>query len=192
MDPFEAFRLYLAIKQHFSSSYDYFKYNGKVSVKRSSFESRNDQYFFSKLAKIPNLLDHLVANLSEKPNIWVKELLEDEAIKKGKYLSKVKQSLTYSFQRDIINLNNEFVENFISRDGDYPELLKLYMQGKIHISTLVILNQCVPFTSRWDRRISDPIVWPNIHKKILKITPFFTFDCHKYMELIQEHFSDTQ
>lgn len=36
---------------HFSTSYDYFKYNGKTRVSESSFIGRKDKYFFERLAK---------------------------------------------------------------------------------------------------------------------------------------------
>ena len=49
MQPFEAYTLFLAIKNHFvKADYDYFKYNGKVSASFNSFLARKDKYYFSK------------------------------------------------------------------------------------------------------------------------------------------------
>ena len=48
---FDAYKTYLAIKQHFTSGYDYFKYNGKVKAKIESFLKRKDKFFFRKLQK---------------------------------------------------------------------------------------------------------------------------------------------
>ena len=74
MTPFEAFKMYIAVKQHFSvSSYDYFKYNGKSRVSQNTFDTRKDKYSFYKLSKQENVLDFLVANLYETPNMWVGE-----------------------------------------------------------------------------------------------------------------------
>ena len=52
MSPFEAYKLYTAIKNHFTTeSYDYFKYNGKVRASEHTFETRKDKYMFYKLSK---------------------------------------------------------------------------------------------------------------------------------------------
>ena len=48
---FDAYKVYLALKQHFTSNYDYFKYNGKVRAGEESFLKRNDRFFFRKLSK---------------------------------------------------------------------------------------------------------------------------------------------
>ena len=50
-EAFNAYRTYLALKQHFTSNYDYFKYNGKVNVSPNSFETRKDKFHFYKLSK---------------------------------------------------------------------------------------------------------------------------------------------
>ena len=50
MTDFDAYKMYLAVKQHFNrEGYDYFKYNGKVNAKITSFEHRKDRIFYSKL-----------------------------------------------------------------------------------------------------------------------------------------------
>ena len=46
---FDAYKTYLALKRHFTSDYDYFKYNGKVRAGVESFLKRNDKFFFRKL-----------------------------------------------------------------------------------------------------------------------------------------------
>ena len=44
MNEFEAYKHYLALKLHFSSDYDYFKYNGKTNATQQSFEKRKDRF----------------------------------------------------------------------------------------------------------------------------------------------------
>ena len=80
---YDTYCLYLAINNHFhTESYDYFKYNGKVSAKLESFMKRKDKYHFAKLARKYNgeLKDFLVANLSKK-KYYVAELLDQECEK---------------------------------------------------------------------------------------------------------------
>ena len=51
MNEFEAYKEYIALKLHFTSDYDYFKYNGKTNVTLHSFEERKDKYHFKRLRR---------------------------------------------------------------------------------------------------------------------------------------------
>ena len=47
--PFECYKTYVAMKQHFTKDkYDYFKYGGKSRASATSFKSRKDRLFFRK------------------------------------------------------------------------------------------------------------------------------------------------
>ena len=51
MTGFEVYKMYLALKQHFTKEkYDFYKYNGKVRANEKSFEERRDRYFFLKVS----------------------------------------------------------------------------------------------------------------------------------------------
>ena len=77
---FEAYVKYLAIKKHFTTdNYDYFKYNGKVRANFDTFISRNDAYSFAKLAKREDYQNLILSNIIKKPDIWVREILDEEA-----------------------------------------------------------------------------------------------------------------
>ena len=43
---FDVFRVYMAVKLHFTTNYNYFDYDGKVNIKLDTFTKRNDRYFF--------------------------------------------------------------------------------------------------------------------------------------------------
>ena len=50
MNSYEAYKLYLAIKLHFTTeNYDFFKHNAKVNSSMNTFLKRNDRFFFHKL-----------------------------------------------------------------------------------------------------------------------------------------------
>jgi len=77
---FDIYTYYLAIKQHFTrESYDFFKYHGRVSASARAFESRRDKYYFDKLAKVRDAKGFILANVSEKPSVWIGELVGSEA-----------------------------------------------------------------------------------------------------------------
>ena len=49
---YDAYQLYLGIKLHFYSDYDFIKYNGKVRGDINAFLKRKDKYHFGKLFKL--------------------------------------------------------------------------------------------------------------------------------------------
>ena len=62
MTAFEAYEAYIALKKHFDhkSSYDFFKYHGKMKLNKSSFDTRRDKFYFKKIANLFPMRDDLV------------------------------------------------------------------------------------------------------------------------------------
>ena len=55
MTPFDAYKTYLALKNHFSKpKYDYFKYAGKSRASIESFNKRKDRYWFERISRQKN------------------------------------------------------------------------------------------------------------------------------------------
>lgn len=190
MTPFEAYKLYTAIKNHFTSpSYDYFKYNGKVKATEHSFEVRPDKYMFYKLSKRDNPLDYLVANLSDNPKVWVGELFDKEHEQKCVEYMKRKQSLAYIFKEDLNHLLENFDSNFTVPEGHYPHLLNLLLRKKITKETFIIINDCIRFAGKWNKEIADPVLWPQISMNCKKYSPFMSYEKDKYCTMLKQHFS---
>ncbi len=102
MTGYEAFGLYESLKLHFTKdSYDFFKYNGKTNISITVFENRKDKYHFYKLSrKYSNrdeLISFIVANLLVKDNLWVGDLLTEDAEVNYRNHQKVLQSFSYIF-----------------------------------------------------------------------------------------------
>ena len=104
---YESYKLYLGIKLHYNSDYDFNKYHGKVSASFSSFLKRNDKFQFAKLRKQYNgqLKDFYIANFQHK-DYWVGDLFGEEAKQNYTEWKKYNQSLLYSFEKDIRYLNS--------------------------------------------------------------------------------------
>jgi len=201
MTGYEAYCLYNSLKLHFNSdSYDYFRYNGKVSTSIEAFENRKDKYHFYKLTrKYPNKeqdRDFLVANFVENENIWIGQLLEEEAHLRYLSRQKVVQSLSYTFENDCklifehcklksddCKLNPNEV---LKTDGDYPILLTKTLQKDIQIETLCILNNILGFFPMWTNKIDDTIRWPEYRRKCIKYTAFLPKDVVKYKLILKK------
>jgi len=190
-DAFDIYVYYLALKRHFTSNYDFFKYNGKVKANAMSFENRKDKFFFYKLSKKKEAKDIILANMLANPNAWAGELLDDKAESIYKEWVKRKQSLTYQFKSDIINLDDQFNDNFVVKDGQHPRLLKLYMMNDISLETLVMICDITKCLGHWEKNISDTIVFPDINKLVRKYRPFLDYDKQKMRKILLDKYIET-
>jgi len=191
-DAFDIYVYYLALKRHFTSNYDFFKYNGKVKANAMSFENRKDKFFFYKLSKKKEAKDSIIlANMLANPNAWAGELLDDKAESIYKEWIKRKQSLTYQFKSDIINLDDDFNDNFVVHDGQHPRLLKLYMMNDISLETLVMICDITNCIGHWEKNISDTIVFPDINKLVRKYRPFLDYDKPKMRKILLDKYNET-
>jgi hypothetical protein len=194
MTGYEAFGIYQSLKLHFTQeSYDYFKYNGKTNVNINTFDNRKDKYYYHKLSrKYPNREDFcnlMVANLLENENLWVADLLLEEAETTFKKQQKVLQSLSYIFENDCRNLfegisnPNDIIK---VEDGDYPTLLQKALRKDIQFETLCILANMLGFLPMWKSKIADSVRWPTVYRKILKYAAFLPRDDVKYKLILRK------
>jgi len=190
MTPLESFKLYTALKNHFTTdTYDFFKYNGKVKVSEHTFDTRKDKYMFYKLSKHEDPLTFLVANFSENNKLWVGDMLDISKQHAYNDFLRRKQSLTYIFQSDIDSMLEDFDSNFVVEDGDYPHLLKLLTRKKISKETFIIIQDCVRFFGSWNKSIADPVLWPAIAFNCKKLFPFMQYEKDKYCAMLKNKFS---
>ena len=189
-DAFDIYVYYLALKRHFTSSYDFFKYNGKVKANAHSFENRKDKFFFYRLSKMPEAKDLILANVLEDPKIWAGDLLESNAHDKYQHWLKKQQSLGYLFRTDIAQLNPDDLNADLLTDGDHPKLLRLYISDTISIETLAILNDLMNFFPYWEKKISDKILFPDINNRVRKYQPFLQYDKSKMRKILLDKYSN--
>jgi hypothetical protein len=195
MSGYEAFCLYTSLKLHFNSdSYDYFRYNGKVNTSIDAFENRKDKWHFYKLSRrfsdANQGRDFIVANLVHNSNVWIGNLLTEESDIQYRKRQKVIQSLTYTFTNEIASLVSHKNPNemLMIHDGQYPELLTMYLQEDISIETICILNKIMGFLTMWDKKIIDTIRYPTVSRTIKKYTQFLSFDSTKYKLLLKKEY----
>ncbi len=194
MTGYETFGIFQALKLHFTQkSYDYFKYNGKSRVSVDSFENRKDKYYYYKLSrKYPDKDDFVnltVSNLLQKENLWVADLMQEEAEVNYREYLKVLQSLSYTFENDCRNIFEKVDEpNDVIKvvDGDYPILLRMCLQKDIEFITLCVLAQILGFLPMWEKKIADTIRWPTVHQKITKFASFLPKDIVKYKMIVKK------
>lgn len=192
MNGFQTYKMYVALKNHFTSStYDYFRYNGKTRASIKTYEARKDKYFFEKLARKRDVQDFILANIIEQgPSVWVGDLAsEQQAEENYRHWVKRQQSITYMFTNEIDKLELPYDQNIIVVDGQHPPLLKHVIQEDISIETLIILNDLCSFTRHWNKKIEEKVIWPSLYAKCKKYRPFLKFDREKLKQIVINKFS---
>ena len=193
MTGYEAYELFQALKRHFTQEkFDFFKYRGHINTSKEAFENRKDKWHFYKLSRKfgtkQELTDFLIANFLDNENIWVNNLLVEEADIRYIEYKKVMQSLAYTFENDCISLFEDCKEpnDLLVTKGDYPILLTKALRKEIHIQTLVLLNNILGFVPMWSKTITDTIRWPNYHMKMIKIASFLPQDSVRYKLILKK------
>jgi hypothetical protein len=178
MTPFDAYRMFTAVKLHFSSdSYDFFKYHGKVRVDETKFETRRDKYHYYKLTKRVDPLLLTVVNLFRNSNIWIGDLFTTENEKWYRDRKAVIQSIDYTVKSQMEEYDS-LNDALNVRGGDYPALLEGYRLNRVSPETLIIVNRINngKVFDYWSDTISDPVVWPDLCHRLLKYEPFLVSD----------------
>ena len=191
----DAYTTYLAIRNHFKSNYDYFKYNGKMKVSTDSFLKRRDKFFFAKLQrryKKDELVYFFVANFIKDENMWSGSLVGSESEKVYMEWLKYAESLKYNFRLECEALQNEleikdltFNDLFKINNRSHPILLTKMLGGHISIETFSIMDIILSFTTKWS---IDDIMYDSVKQKIVKYKPFLKIDKEAYKSIMRKAF----
>ena len=190
-DAYQMYAYYLALKKHFTSSYDYHKYHGKINVPITSFETRKDKFFFYKLSKRSDAKDFILANLVENPNIWIGDMIGEKGDAVFMEWKKRQQSISYVFKSALSNLDEDFDSNLIVKDGQHPKLLRLHINRTVSKETLIIVDDLTNVFSYWSKKILDNIIFPDILNTCNKYKPFLEYDRIKMKSILVDMFTTT-
>ena len=147
MMPFDAYRCYLSLKNHFTKDhYDYIKYRGKTRATHQAFYKRKDRFWFEKFARSKNdkeVEEFFVSNFiysTDPGTMWIGEMIKEG---EGRYMEwkKKVQSLKYVFKEEVnILFDNNKVDEVFDCSKGHPPILKSYLGKKTSLETLVICD----------------------------------------------------
>lgn len=191
MTPFDAYKQYLALKNHFSKEkYDYHKYAGKSRASVESFNKRKDKYWFEKLSRQKSdeeIKNFFIANFvdADDPNsLWIGSVIRggENCFKEW---NKRQQSLQYLFTQESESLFNEYnLDQVFDCSKGHPPVLKKFLIRNISPETLVIYDRIFLIRNNFDKKLLDPI-WESVSMKIKKYTPFLNIDVFKYKKILK-------
>ena len=193
MEGWTAYQMYLGLKLHFTTDYDYRKYGGKTSASKGSFLKRRDRYFFSRVARKygEDTLDYYIANFVKSPKGWLGDFSEENYNE----WTKNKQSLTYNFISDMNILFaqvDDFEALFSCNNGQHSVLLKNFLAKRIRLETMVILQGLLSYVKQHDEDLKDDLIWPDVRRAIVKYGVFLSYNKEKcksqLLKLIKETF----
>ena len=192
MMPFDAYKQYLSLKNHFTKEkYDYHKYCGKSRATVQSFYKRKDRFWFEKLARNKDdkeVVEFFVSNFitcTDPSKLWIGEMIREG---EGRYTSwkRRTQSLSYVFKEEMESVlaNRDINDAFASSNGHSP-ILKEYLSGDISLETMVICDKILNYRTDYDKKLTDP-VWETVSMRMRKYSPFLNIDVPHYKKILKE------
>ena len=192
MMPFDAYRCYLSLKNHFTKDhYDYHKYRGKTRATVQAFYKRKDRFWFEKFARQKNdkeVEEFFVSNFiysTDPATMWIGEMIKEG---EGRYQEwkKKTQSLSYIFKEEVENVfDNKKIDDMFDCSKGHPPILKSYLGGDISLESMVIYDRIFNYGKDFDKRLKDP-VWETVSRKIKKYSPFLNIDVSRYKKILKE------
>lgn len=194
MTTFEAYKLYLALRLHFTSDgYDIRKTKGRIRASEQSLQKNVKlQYALQKLKTKyteQQFINFLVANFISGDKWGGLFDPQSEDI----YLSWVRkyERLSYEYSQELqtfADLGFTSVEKLWEYTGDHPPILKMYFGKKCSLETLVILNKLYKFIDILDEQLVFDPVWNTVSKLIYKYSPFIKIEREKYQLMTNKVF----
>jgi len=191
---FEIYKIYLAIKLHFTSkkqSYDFHKHLGRTTARLETFTKRRDRYFFHKLSKSYNnstIVDYFLSNFVSNTNLWVGDIIGKSGDDHYKQWTKKVEALHYYYEQDLdymLERKIEFDDIFTSKDGQHPPILKMFLSKRINFETFLILDDILSFTKQLNKNITEKVLWPKLYDRMTRYRPFLKYNVTKYKKSLR-------
>ena len=192
MLPFDAYRCYLSLKNHFTKDhYDYHKYRGKTRATQQAFYKRKDRFWFEKFArqkKDKEVEEFFVSNFiysTDPGTMWIGEMIREGEGRYQEWQKKV-QSLSYVFKEEVNTLFDGYkVDEVFDCSKGHPLILRSYLGKNTSLETLVICDRILGYRKDLDKKLNDP-VWETVSRKIKKYSPFLNIDVPRYKKILKE------
>lgn len=170
IDPLVGLKLYFAVKLHFETKYDIFKYDGRVpninqaTLDKNVARKKLIYRLCKRFTKPFDIVQFLVAQYIYG-NGTVYDVMSSEE-NYSKWL-KFKVSSTRTIIDDFFDLD---IDDIVM--GAEPKIFKMIMRGSINIESATALNNIIHFVDE----TTDYFIFSGLSNTIVKLARFIKFD----------------
>jgi len=191
MEGAKAYQTFIALKLHFTSDYDYFKYQGKTrAIDDTKLSVRKDYNHFRKIERRykDELVNYIVSGFVGNLNVkWVGDILTMECEKEYIEWKKKQEAFKYFFKLDMDKITEYNIKTMWEVvNGGHPQFLRLYLGRKLSLESLIAANEVLGFLRNWDDTIQDEIIWPSISRLMRKYRPFLNIDRNDIKNIMKD------
>lgn len=182
----EVYMMHQALKRHFTSSYDFFKYNGKVKI--GDTRRKHSDHVYSRLSTTlqdKDVQPFLVAHMLQDPNQWIGTMLGSDVWPEQKkkllrlhevYVEDLKTIIAFCAEHDYT------LQQVFEAGRHYPVVIKLCQQGYIELETVVILNRIMNFMQEANVEFKDDIIFEGFYERLQNYDPFVRVNMGRFMK----------
>jgi hypothetical protein len=135
--------------------------------------------------EIVNFFVSNFASCEDPQSLWIGEIIKDGEVNYKNWMRKT-QSLSYIFKDEVSIFNSKNFDEMFKIEGNrHPKILKEYLQKKISLESMIILNNIIEYKKQFDKKLQDP-VWEFVSMRIEKYTPFLHIDENKFKLILKE------
>lgn len=186
MNPYETYLLYSALRLHFTSNYDYFRYKGAVRRTPENFKrlSENEIRLFTNVSRLSEPKLYLAGNFIFNSSNYIRDFNEQNYMIYRKFLSNGE----YGFKQDLVKFKSPLVANFKWQPGEIPHIIRLLMNEEVSIFTACVFETLTKWTHNGDDQ--DNFLFEDHLKRVRKTHKFFKIDINKYKKAVIDHYKD--
>lgn len=135
------------------------------------------------------IINFFVANFvscDDPQSLWIGEIIRDGESRYKNWKKKT-ESISYVFKEEVneVFTSKNFQQMFEIKSNRHPQILKEYLQGKLSLETMVILNNILNYKTDFDQKLQDPI-WEFVSMRISKYSSFIHTDVFKFKKILKE------
>lgn len=179
MNSFEVYKLYTALRLHFTSKkYDFFEYEGAINRSPASFDKlkEHEKRLFLEVSRMREPKTYLVGNFLFNPSNYIRDFSDKYYIDYRKFVVNGE----YIFKEELGKLKKPLSTNFsIDGSSEIPYILVLMMEENISLYTACVFERLINWTNKVENEFVDDIT-----SKVKKSHKFFKMNLESLKKII--------
>lgn len=183
--------IFLALKLHFTGSYDFVKYGGKIKAQLKPNEQWAINRIVKKYKEEDKVRDFFIANMihdftkTGKINGFINNYSTTEAVEIYDAWAAWWNAFSYQLKSDLNKFEN--VKDMVEiKDGDHPKIFTEFVGGNVNFNTLACLMLGIRTLPEYWSKCDDTILFGGYVKILKKYAALINRDKEKIKTAILE------